>query len=140
MGTLYSHSPPNQIHAWAIFLGVSSSALAVIQYFPQLFKTYRLKLVGAISVPMMCIQSPGAVLMVLSWITYATAGIMQGSLLVMCLIWKTRQARLGIDDFGNPLGPDVSTVTVTGAEPDVSGEDGSNQNIHVTNERTPLLG
>jgi len=74
-----------------------------------------------------------------SWITYATAGIMQGSLLVMCLIWKTRQTRLGIDDFGNSLGSDVSIATVTG-EGNASGEDVSSQNINVTNERTPLLG
>lgn len=28
---------------------------------------------------------------------------MQGTLLVMCIIWKLRQNRLGIDDFGHPL-------------------------------------
>jgi len=28
---------------------------------------------------------------------------MQGSLLTMCIFWKIRQRRLGIDDFGNPL-------------------------------------
>ena len=33
---------------------------------------------------------------------------MQGSLLVMCLLWRARQYRLGIDDFGNPL--DSSSV------------------------------
>lgn len=31
---------------------------------------------------------------------------MQGLLLVMCLFWKVRQRRLGVDDFGNPL-PDA---------------------------------
>ena len=31
------------------------------------------------------------------------AGILQGTLLVMCLFWKARQHQLGIDDFGNPL-------------------------------------
>ncbi|KAF8513720.1 hypothetical protein BU17DRAFT_77149 [Hysterangium stoloniferum] len=127
------HSPQAQIQAWATFLGVTSAGLAVIQYLPQLVKTYRIKLVGAISIPMMCIQTPGAILMVLniilrpgtnwtSWITYATAGVMQGSLLVMCLIWKARQARLRIDDFGNKLGPDVPTVTVTHVDSDLSEE------------------
>lgn len=36
---------------------------------------------------------------------------MQGSLLIMCIIWTYRQRRLGIDEFGNPLdgaGDDVS--------------------------------
>ncbi|KIJ26509.1 hypothetical protein M422DRAFT_105343, partial [Sphaerobolus stellatus SS14] len=60
------HPGADEIHAWATFLGVTSAGLAVIQYLPQLGKTYRLKLVGAISIPMMCIQTPGAVLMVLN--------------------------------------------------------------------------
>lgn len=60
------HSSPQQIQAWATVLGVTSAALAIIQYLPQLIKTYRMKLVGAISIPMMCIQSPGSVLMVVS--------------------------------------------------------------------------
>lgn len=63
---LIYHSPPVQIQLWATFLGVTSAGLAVIQYLPQLIKTYRMKLVGAISIPMMCIQSPGSILMVLS--------------------------------------------------------------------------
>lgn len=31
---------------------------------------------------------------------------MQGSLLVMCIMWKIRQRRLEIDDFGYPLNND----------------------------------
>jgi hypothetical protein len=34
---------------------------------------------------------------------FAVAGIMQGSLLFMCILWTFRQRRLGIDEFGNPL-------------------------------------
>ncbi|KAL0946308.1 hypothetical protein HGRIS_012551 [Hohenbuehelia grisea] len=105
---------PHQVSLWATFLGVSSAILAAIQYAPQIAHTYRHKVVGALSIPMMCIQSPGAVLMVLSialrpgtnwtsWITFAVAGLMQGTLLVMCIIWKLRQNRLGLDDFGHPL-------------------------------------
>lgn len=59
-------SPPRQIQLWAAFLGLTSAGLAVVQYLPQLRKTYRMKLVGAISIPMMCVQSPGAILMVLN--------------------------------------------------------------------------
>lgn len=60
-------SPPaKSVNDWATFLGVSSALLSAVQYAPQLIKTYQLKLVGALSIPMMCIQSPGAVLMVLS--------------------------------------------------------------------------
>lgn len=34
---------------------------------------------------------------------YLVAAIMQGILLVLCLAWKRRQHRLGIDDFGIPI-------------------------------------
>jgi len=105
---------PSQIVQWARFLGVTSAILAGIQYAPQLIHTYRHKVVGALSIPMMCIQTPGSILMITSialrpgtnwtsWITFLVAMIMQGSLLVMCIIWKIRQERLGIDDFGDPV-------------------------------------
>jgi len=54
----------------------------------------------------------------------------------MCLVWKARQARLRIDDFGNHIGPDVPTVTVTNTDSDA--ED-SEQEIVRGTERTPLL-
>jgi len=103
-----------QLSLWATFLGVSSAVLAALQYLPQLVHTYRLKLVGALSIKMMLMQSPGAIAMVLSialrpdtnwttWLPYAVAGALQGTLLVMCLFWRARQHRLGIDDFGKPL-------------------------------------
>ncbi|KAI9069809.1 hypothetical protein FKP32DRAFT_1640427 [Trametes sanguinea] len=103
-----------QLQLWATFLGVSSALLATFQYTPQIVHTYRLKLVGALSIPMMLLQTPGAVLMVLSialrpgtnwttWITYAVAGLMQGILLAMCIVFHARQRRLGVDDFGRPL-------------------------------------
>ena len=46
---------------------------------------------------------------------------MQGMLLAMCIIWKFRQNKLRIDDFGNSLdaGYDVvGCVTVSGANTD----------------------
>ncbi|THU81394.1 hypothetical protein K435DRAFT_809104 [Dendrothele bispora CBS 962.96] len=99
---------------WALFLGLTSAVLCSLQYLPQILLTYRSKLVGALSIPMMCIQTPGAVLMVTSiavregtdwtsWGTFAVAGICQGVLLVMCLVWRRRQRKLGIDDFGNSV-------------------------------------
>jgi len=103
-----------QISLWATFLGVSSATLATIQYAPQLLHTYRMKLVGALSIPTMMIQTPGGILMVTSivlrpgtnwtsWITFAVAAVLQGCLLAMCIVWKLRQRKLHIDDFGNPL-------------------------------------
>ena len=61
-----SGSPYPTIAAWATFLGVSSAMLAAVQYAPQLLHTYRTKLVGALSIPMMMIQTPGGILMVTS--------------------------------------------------------------------------
>lgn len=55
-----------QIELWAIFLGVASSLLAAMQYAPQIVHTYRLKVVGALSISMMLLQSPGSLLMVIS--------------------------------------------------------------------------
>ncbi|KAK7678036.1 hypothetical protein QCA50_018977 [Cerrena zonata] len=108
-----SHSDA-QIQIWATFLGVTSALLAALQYAPQLVHTYKSKLVGALSIKMMCIQSPGALLMVLSialrpgtnwttWLPYAVAGALQATLLTMCIFWHARQQKLGIDDFGRSL-------------------------------------
>lgn len=110
---------PREIQLWATFLGVSSGILAAVQYAPQLQRTYSLKLVGALSMPMMLIQSPGGFIMAASiamkpgtdwttWMMYAVAAIMQTILLVLCFAWKIRQRRLGIDDFGRPLGEPFS--------------------------------
>ncbi|KAJ7479844.1 hypothetical protein FB451DRAFT_1449234 [Mycena latifolia] len=111
---------PAALARWALYLGVSAALLAAVQYLPQITTTWHARLVGALSVPMMCVQSPGAVAMVLSialrpgtnwtsWITYAVAGLMQGTLLGICIAWKIRQRRLHIDDFGAPLEPSPSS-------------------------------
>ncbi|KAF9444300.1 hypothetical protein P691DRAFT_796654 [Macrolepiota fuliginosa MF-IS2] len=133
---------PPQVQTWATFLGVTSAILAAIQYAPQIIHTYRHKVVGALSIVTMCIQSPGSVLMILSialrpgtnwtsWFTFLVAGTMQAFLLVMCLAWKVRQRKLGIDDFGNPISG-VSEmegeVVVVPAE-----------SVTVEDERTPLI-
>ncbi|KAF7334465.1 hypothetical protein MVEN_02276000 [Mycena venus] len=108
---------PVALARWALYLGVSSALLVAIQYLPQISYTYRARLVGALSVPMMCVQSPGAVAMVLSialrpgtnwtsWITYAVAGMMQFTLLSICIAWKVQQQRLHINNFGVPIYPE----------------------------------
>ncbi|KAF7291108.1 hypothetical protein MIND_01253900 [Mycena indigotica] len=120
-----SSTLPLPLARWALYLGVSSASLAVIQYIPQIAYTWQARLVGALSIPMMCVQSPGAVAMVLSialrpgtnwtsWITFAVAGLMQFTLLSICIAWKLRQRRLCIDDFGQPLsGNDPSSISAT---------------------------
>ena len=34
---------------------------------------------------------------------FAVSGVLQSLLLIMCICWKVRQKRMGIDDFGHPL-------------------------------------
>jgi hypothetical protein len=78
---------------------------------------------------------------------------MQGMLLAMCIIWKLRQSKLRIDDFGNPLdaGYDViGGVTLSGANTDSGASlpsSPANSDINERllspatepSERTPLL-
>ncbi|KAH9927539.1 hypothetical protein B0H21DRAFT_763138 [Amylocystis lapponica] len=127
LGTNPSPDAPQQerqISIWATFLGVTAALLSAMQYIPQLWHTYRLKLVGALSIKMMLMQSPGSIFMVLSialrpgtnwttWIPYAVAGALQATLLTMCLFWRARQRRLGIDDFGKRKDDVSSPVSVT---------------------------
>jgi hypothetical protein len=93
--------------------------------------------------------------------------MMQGSLLIMCIFWKYRQRRLGIDDFGNPLDLELdreaelpcsvipglvgeenpATVSValadaleSAAETDVRSEGVLEVGDEAVSEATPLLG
>jgi uncharacterized protein with PQ loop repeat len=92
-----SHSSWREHTDFALFLGVTGTLLAILQYAPQIYKTYRAGLVGALSLGTMIIQVPGSVLFVLSiairpgvnwssWIPYAVTGAMQGALLVSHLL------------------------------------------------------
>ncbi|KAI9291038.1 hypothetical protein K502DRAFT_368761 [Neoconidiobolus thromboides FSU 785] len=84
---------------WANFNGLFSMLLAMIQYLPQIFITWKRKNIGVLSIPMMMMQTPGAFLFVFSlalregtnwttWITYLVTGILQGTLLIMCLYFQ----------------------------------------------------
>ena len=76
---------------------------------------------------------------------FAVSGIMQAMLLVMCIFWKLRQRRLGIDDFGHPLEP---TIVPTNGADDAEDEDDGERRPQVPDEEivrammgedTPLL-
>jgi uncharacterized protein with PQ loop repeat len=96
--------PSAALVKWANFLGVQSTLLASIQYVPQLYTTWRLKHVGSLSIPMMCIQTPGSFVWALSlamregtrwssWATYVVTGCLQGALLVMCVMFEIAERR-----------------------------------------------
>jgi hypothetical protein len=74
-------------------LSISASLLAVLQYAPQIIRTYRAKVIGALSIGTMLIQVPGSVVFCVSlagregvrwdaWGVYAVTGLMQAALLV----------------------------------------------------------
>ncbi|SNX81335.1 uncharacterized protein MEPE_00040 [Melanopsichium pennsylvanicum] len=102
------------VSRWAAFLGSSATVLAAGQYLPQIVYTTRSKLVGSLSIPMMCLQVPGSAIFVYSlalqpgtdWSSlaaYVLTGALQLVLLVLCVAWRFRQKRAGVDDYGRPL-------------------------------------
>lgn len=110
--------PSDTLVWWANFLGVQSTILASIQYIPQLYTTWRLKHVGSLSIPMMCIQTPGSFVWAISlamregtrwssWATYVVTGTLQGALLVMCVMWEIqeRRARKQVDALVDAVRP-----------------------------------
>jgi len=76
-----------------------------------------------------------------SWAPYAAAGIMQGCLLVLCLVWKARQRRLGVDDFGKPLpGREHAPVPVPHPRPHTTTAVNTDADLEVQLYRQPTLG
>lgn len=101
-------------HSWATFLGITSTALAIAQYLPQIIHTARTRLVQSLSLVTMGVQIPGSFLFIYTlagrpgtdWttlLTYIVASGMQLVLFLLCVAWRIRQSRLQIDDYGRPL-------------------------------------
>lgn len=89
----------DSILLYAKLLGIFSTIVAVIQYLPQLKTTLTLKRSGSLSIPMMCVQTPGGFIwtatLILkpgsnwsSWLPYLTAAILQGILLILCTYYE----------------------------------------------------
>jgi hypothetical protein len=124
---VFVYAAPSHVRAWANFLGLLATALAAIQYIPQILMTWRLQETGSLSVPMMCIQTPGSFVFAASlaarlgpggwsaWGLFIFTGCLQGCLLAMSLrfLWRDRKA----------------------AQKHVAAETGTNQ----SHEQTPLL-
>lgn len=91
---------PGYLGAWANMLGIMSAALAAIQYVPQIITTYKLKHAGSLSIPMMCVQTPGGLLFAASlgarlgwggwssWGVYVLTALMQGVVLAMAIKYE----------------------------------------------------
>ena len=91
----FLYSAPSHLQGWANFLGIFATVLSSIQYFPQIYTTFMLRTVASLSIPMMCIQTPGSFIWAASlaarlgpsgwsaWGVYCVTGCLQGTLLVM---------------------------------------------------------
>ena len=94
---------PNYLFPLAAALGIAGTVLAAIQYLPQIYTTWQLQKVGSLSIPMMCIQTPGSFLWVASlagrlgwegwstWGIYLVTGCLQGCLLIMSISFEIRE-------------------------------------------------
>lgn len=105
VSAILTYISPDKLDIWAPILGMTGAALAAIQYFPQIWTTYNLKHVGSLSIPMMCIQTPGGFLFAgslmarLGWGGWSSWGIflltatMQGILLSLAIYYEIQCAR-----------------------------------------------
>ena len=98
---------PGALQTYASVLGVIAATLASIQYLPQIYTTARLRAAASLSIPMMCVQTPGAFVWAASlagrlgwsgwstWGVYVVTGAMQGWLLVMAVVFELQRRGKG---------------------------------------------
>lgn len=105
ISALVLYLAPQNLQPWANTLGILATLLAGVQFIPQLFTTWRLQAAGSLSIPAMCIQTPGSFvwagslakrLGVAGWSTwgiYTVTGCLQGGVLGMCIYFEVRNMR-----------------------------------------------
>ncbi|KOS23293.1 Uncharacterized protein ESCO_003985 [Escovopsis weberi] len=98
--SIFAIAIPSHLSFWANCMGVMAATLAAVQYIPQIYTTYQLKHVGSLSIPMMCIQTPGGFLFAASlfarlgmegwstWAIYLLTAAMQGTVLAMGIYYE----------------------------------------------------
>ncbi|KAF6229026.1 hypothetical protein HO133_007140 [Letharia lupina] len=106
----------SRLASWAHFLGIFGTCLAAIQFLPQIWTTWKLQEMGSLSIPMMCIQTPGSFVWVGSlaarfgwegwstWGIYLVTGVLQGCLLVMGITFELRARKKGKAGLGGVAG------------------------------------
>ncbi|EQK98050.1 hypothetical protein G6O67_000502 [Ophiocordyceps sinensis] len=102
---VFAIAVPSHLTTWANVLGVMATVLAAIQYVPQIWTTYQLKHVGSLSIPMMCIQTPGGYIFAASlyarlgsdgwstWVIYLITATMQGTVLALGIYYEIAARR-----------------------------------------------
>ena len=123
---------PDTLSLWAQVLGVMAALLAAVQYFPQIWTTYHLKHVGSLSIPMMCIQTPGGLLFAgslfarlgwggwSSWGIFLLTAMMQGILLYLAIYYEIEARRY--NSASSPsVGPTRNHLHANGFDDDTPG-------------------
>lgn len=89
--------PHHVAQTWANVLGTGSSALAMVQYLPQIYFTWQMGEIKSLSILTMLIQVPGAFLFALSlwlrvgwegwstWTVFIVTGFLQAFLLALAI-------------------------------------------------------
>lgn len=102
---VFVYALPSHVRGWANFLGLLATVLAAIQYIPQILMTWKLQETGSLSIPMMCIQTPGSFVFAASlyarlgpagwsaWGLFIFTGILQGFLLAMGISFVLRDRK-----------------------------------------------
>jgi uncharacterized protein with PQ loop repeat len=98
------HLPGEVLFAYAQALGIISTVTVVFQWGPQIWTTWKLKSQGSLSLLMLLIQMPGSLVVVVyqailndghwtTWGPYVVATIQQMILIVLCLVFCSRERR-----------------------------------------------
>lgn len=124
-----------ELFFFADISGVISTVLALIQYLPQIYTTFHVKHPGSLSIPMMCLQTPGGYLWSFSlysqpnskwssWLPFFASANLQLILLTMCLYYKIYFP---------------TRLTEANAELRIAEENLSHSAHSQSNENTPLI-
>ncbi|KAJ4462463.1 putative PQ loop repeat protein [Paratrimastix pyriformis] len=92
------------IIVYAQVMGILSVICNIVQWSPQIWKTWRLKSKGSLSIIMLALNTPGSFLIlfylaviekngVFTWISFLAAGSQQLFLLVLVIIFEVRRSR-----------------------------------------------
>jgi uncharacterized protein with PQ loop repeat len=146
---------PSKLIWWANLLGISATILASVQYFPQLWTTFRLKHVGSLSIPMMLIQTPGSFVWAGSlfarlgidgwsaWGIYMVTGCLQGSLLGMAIHYELEERKKGKGRLNEHANSNGAQFGADDNEDDMEGDGETHsetRRFDEATERTSLLG
>ncbi|GMM28418.1 hypothetical protein DAMA08_011340 [Martiniozyma asiatica (nom. inval.)] len=112
---------------FGVFCSLLSTLISSFQYLPQIWTTWHLKHAGSLSIPMMCMQTPGGFMWAVSlwmapgstwstWLPYLTGACLQGILLFICISFKWTRVS-GLDQINEDIRIITSNREVTEETP-----------------------